>query len=189
MTRTNDRRVLLSEGAPHKDKTEVVKLYIISGHEPQLWLDTKTDKNDRPSVAMWLWLWQRQSQSRFPQENNIASPLGQRPPAFTMLVTAAAVLKAAPLSLALASRSGLHCQAKEVSEDRPDPSQCLLKLACWGRSSPTFFWGTNRTLFRATKSHWWPHTLLAYSSVYSFNKRTFVLVLCGCLNEYRHPTQ
>jgi hypothetical protein len=43
MTLTNDRPVLSSERASHKDKTVTVKLNLISGHEPQMVLDTKTD--------------------------------------------------------------------------------------------------------------------------------------------------
>jgi hypothetical protein len=43
MTLTNDRPVLPSEGTTHKDKTVAVKLYIISGHEPQMGLDSKRD--------------------------------------------------------------------------------------------------------------------------------------------------
>jgi hypothetical protein len=43
MTLTNDRSVLLSERAPHKEKRVMVKMNLISGHEPQMELDTKTD--------------------------------------------------------------------------------------------------------------------------------------------------
>jgi hypothetical protein len=43
MTVTKDRPVLSSEKAPHKDKTVTVKQQEISGHEPQMGLDTKTD--------------------------------------------------------------------------------------------------------------------------------------------------
>jgi hypothetical protein len=40
---TNDRPVLTSEEAPYFDKHVTVKQYLISGHEPQMGLDTKTD--------------------------------------------------------------------------------------------------------------------------------------------------
>jgi hypothetical protein len=43
VTNTNDRPDLLSEGAPDIDKTVNVKQKLISGHEPQMGLDTKTD--------------------------------------------------------------------------------------------------------------------------------------------------
>jgi hypothetical protein len=39
---TNDRPVLSSERAPHKNKTVTVKEQYISGHEPQMGLDAKT---------------------------------------------------------------------------------------------------------------------------------------------------
>jgi hypothetical protein len=44
---TEDRPVLSSERAPHKDKTVTVKLNLISGHEPQMRLDTKTDRQSQ----------------------------------------------------------------------------------------------------------------------------------------------
>jgi hypothetical protein len=40
---TSDRPILSSERAHHKDKTVTVKQILISGHEPQMGLDTKTD--------------------------------------------------------------------------------------------------------------------------------------------------
>jgi hypothetical protein len=40
---TNDRAVLSSERAPHNDKTVTVKRQLVSGFEPQLGIDTKTD--------------------------------------------------------------------------------------------------------------------------------------------------
>jgi hypothetical protein len=43
MTKTNDRPDLSSEGAPDIDQTITVKQKLISGHEPQTGLDTKTD--------------------------------------------------------------------------------------------------------------------------------------------------
>jgi hypothetical protein len=42
-TNTDDRPDLSSEGAPDIDKTVNVKQKLISGHEPQMGLDTKTD--------------------------------------------------------------------------------------------------------------------------------------------------
>jgi hypothetical protein len=42
MTGKRQTRSLVREGA-HKDKTVTVKLNLISGHEPQMGLDTKTD--------------------------------------------------------------------------------------------------------------------------------------------------
>jgi hypothetical protein len=44
MTLTNDRPVLLSERAPHMDRTETFKEEEISGYEPQMGLNTKTDR-------------------------------------------------------------------------------------------------------------------------------------------------
>jgi hypothetical protein len=47
---TDDRPDLSSEGAPDIDKTVNVKQKLISGHEPQMGLDTKTDwSTDRQS--------------------------------------------------------------------------------------------------------------------------------------------
>jgi hypothetical protein len=43
VTNTDDRPDLSSEGAPDIDKTVNVKQKLISGHEPQMGLDTKTD--------------------------------------------------------------------------------------------------------------------------------------------------
>jgi hypothetical protein len=43
MTTTNDRPVFPSEGAPDIDKPVTVQQYLISGHENQMGLDTKTD--------------------------------------------------------------------------------------------------------------------------------------------------
>jgi hypothetical protein len=43
VTNTDDRPDLSSEGAPDIDKTVNVKQKWISGHEPQMRLDTKTD--------------------------------------------------------------------------------------------------------------------------------------------------
>jgi hypothetical protein len=43
VTKTNDRPDLSSEGTPDIDKTVNVKQKLISGHEPQMGLDTKTD--------------------------------------------------------------------------------------------------------------------------------------------------
>jgi hypothetical protein len=43
VTNTDDRPVLSSEGAPDIDKTVNVEQKLISGHEPQMGLDTKTD--------------------------------------------------------------------------------------------------------------------------------------------------
>jgi hypothetical protein len=43
VTNTDDRPGLSSEGAPDIDKTVNVKQKLISGHEPQMGLDTKTD--------------------------------------------------------------------------------------------------------------------------------------------------
>jgi hypothetical protein len=43
MTKPNDRPDLSSEGAPDIDKTVIVTLYLISGHEPQMGLDSKMD--------------------------------------------------------------------------------------------------------------------------------------------------
>jgi hypothetical protein len=43
MTTTNDRPDLSSEGAPDVGKTVNVKPKLMSGHEPQMGLDTKTD--------------------------------------------------------------------------------------------------------------------------------------------------
>jgi hypothetical protein len=43
VTLTNDRPVLSSETAPHIDRTVTVKQELISGHEHQMGLDTKTD--------------------------------------------------------------------------------------------------------------------------------------------------
>jgi hypothetical protein len=40
---TNDRPVISSERAPHVDRTVTVKQELISDHEPQMGLDTKTD--------------------------------------------------------------------------------------------------------------------------------------------------
>jgi hypothetical protein len=50
VTLTNDRPVLLSERAPYMDKIVTVKQKLIFGHEPQMGLDTKTDRfTDRES--------------------------------------------------------------------------------------------------------------------------------------------
>jgi hypothetical protein len=58
--------VLSSERASHGMKNVTVRripysVFLtekISGHKPQMWLDTKTYwLTDWPSVAMWLWLW------------------------------------------------------------------------------------------------------------------------------------
>jgi hypothetical protein len=43
MTWTNDKHVLSSERAHKMDRTEIFKQEKISGHEPQMGLDTKTD--------------------------------------------------------------------------------------------------------------------------------------------------
>jgi hypothetical protein len=43
VTNTDDRPDLSSEGAPYTDKTVNVKQKLISGHETQMGLDTKTD--------------------------------------------------------------------------------------------------------------------------------------------------
>jgi hypothetical protein len=43
VTNTDDRPDLSSEGAPYTDKTVNVEQKLISGHEPQMGLDTKTD--------------------------------------------------------------------------------------------------------------------------------------------------
>jgi hypothetical protein len=43
VTKTNVRPDLSSEGAPDVDKTVIVKQKLISGHESQMGLDTKTD--------------------------------------------------------------------------------------------------------------------------------------------------
>jgi hypothetical protein len=43
LTLTNDRPVLSSERALHKDETVTVKLNLISGYEPQMVLETRTD--------------------------------------------------------------------------------------------------------------------------------------------------
>jgi hypothetical protein len=43
MTKTNDRPDLSSEGAHDIDKTVNVKQKLISGHETEMGLDTKTD--------------------------------------------------------------------------------------------------------------------------------------------------
>jgi hypothetical protein len=51
----------------------------------------------------------------------------------------------------------------------------------------TLFLG-NVALFRATTSHRLLCTLPACSSVYSVNRRTFIIVLCGSLFKHRHPT-
>jgi hypothetical protein len=42
MTMTNDRPDLSSEGAPNFDKTVNVKQKLISGHETQVGLETRT---------------------------------------------------------------------------------------------------------------------------------------------------
>jgi hypothetical protein len=50
VTNTDDRPDLSSEGAPYIDKTVIVKQKLISGHETQMGLDTKTDwPTDRQS--------------------------------------------------------------------------------------------------------------------------------------------
>jgi hypothetical protein len=50
VTNTDDRPDLSSEGAPDIDKTGNVKQKLITGHEPQMGLDTKTDwSTDRRS--------------------------------------------------------------------------------------------------------------------------------------------
>jgi hypothetical protein len=43
VTKTNDRPDLSSEGEPYIDKTVIVKQSLISGHEPQMRIDTKTN--------------------------------------------------------------------------------------------------------------------------------------------------
>jgi hypothetical protein len=43
MTKTNDRHDLSSEGAPEIDKTVTVNHELISGHETEMGLETKTD--------------------------------------------------------------------------------------------------------------------------------------------------
>jgi hypothetical protein len=43
VTKTNNRPDITTEGAPDIDKTVNVKQKLISGHEPQMGLDTKTD--------------------------------------------------------------------------------------------------------------------------------------------------
>jgi hypothetical protein len=49
MTLSNDRPVLLSEGAPHMDRTETFKQEEISDHETQTGLDTR--QTDRLTVS------------------------------------------------------------------------------------------------------------------------------------------
>jgi hypothetical protein len=44
MTLTNDRPVLSDERMPHMDRTVTYKQEEISGHEPQMGLDTKIDR-------------------------------------------------------------------------------------------------------------------------------------------------
>jgi hypothetical protein len=52
-----ETRSLVREGAPD-GQTATFTQKKTSGHEPQLGLDTKTDRQtDWPSVASWLWLW------------------------------------------------------------------------------------------------------------------------------------
>jgi hypothetical protein len=53
VTNTDDTRDLSSEGAPDIDKTANVKQKLISGREPQMGLDTKTDWPTRN--VTWLW--------------------------------------------------------------------------------------------------------------------------------------
>jgi hypothetical protein len=43
VTLTNDRPVLSSEKEPHMDRTITVRQELISGYEPKMGLDTKTD--------------------------------------------------------------------------------------------------------------------------------------------------
>jgi hypothetical protein len=43
MTNTDDRPDLSSEGAPDIDKTVNIKQKLISGHETQMGIETKTD--------------------------------------------------------------------------------------------------------------------------------------------------
>jgi hypothetical protein len=43
VTLTNDRPVLSSERAPHTDRIVIFKQEEISGHEPQMGLDTEAD--------------------------------------------------------------------------------------------------------------------------------------------------
>jgi hypothetical protein len=44
VTLTNDRPILSSEWASDMDRTVTVKQELTSGHEPQMGLDTKTDR-------------------------------------------------------------------------------------------------------------------------------------------------
>jgi hypothetical protein len=56
VTKINDRPDLSSEGAPDIDKTVNVKQKLISGHEAQMGLDTKTDRlivGRKVTLTLW----------------------------------------------------------------------------------------------------------------------------------------
>jgi hypothetical protein len=99
------------------------------------------------------------------------------------LVTAVWVLPAAMLSLALASLHYKSLARPPTQIRQAAPSHRPPKTACCARRFAGI-WHTHWV----NPSHQLPCTLLACSSVYSVNRRTFVIVLGGCLFKHQHPT-
>jgi hypothetical protein len=149
------------------------------------WTDWLTDW---PSVAMWSWLAATDTITLTSRRQHSSQ---STPPATTGIHQAShrsRSFASAPLSLALASHSGSHRQANAektgripVTTSRSQPAAAGVRRHLSDAQTRPFSGPPNLIDNRISR-------LPAYSSVYSVNRWTFVIVLRGCLDEYRHPT-